>query len=199
MHAQERVALPYPRGTYVYCGPIRLQNHGHMTLVECNYAWSVRTRVRSVCAHGTEVAVSFYCTHTWVANYCITTGCVSATLLTRPFLARAWRGLGTRLAIKWYLRWCMNTKFISLPVEIINSINNYYKIQLILLGNGWDGEVRVHIVSDYRWGFDVDRGGQHGRVYCRFLPLPKPHKVKGRQVDQSRQHGVEVKCQRVLG
>ena len=29
---------------YVYCGPIRLQNHGHMTLVECNYVWSVCTR-----------------------------------------------------------------------------------------------------------------------------------------------------------
>ena len=69
----------------------------------------------------------------------------------------------------------------------------------MLLGNRWDGEVRVHIVSDYRWRFDVDRGGKHGRVYCRLLPLPKPYEVKGRQVDQSRQHGVEVKGQRVLG
>ena len=26
---------------YVYCGPIRLQNHGHVTLVECNHAWYI--------------------------------------------------------------------------------------------------------------------------------------------------------------
>ena len=69
---------------YVYCSPIRLQNHDHMTfnLVECNYAWSVCTRVRLVYAHGTEVAVGFYCTHTWIAYYCIPAGRVSATLLT---------------------------------------------------------------------------------------------------------------------
>ena len=29
-----------------------------MTLVACNYVWSVRTRVRSAYAHTTEVAVS---------------------------------------------------------------------------------------------------------------------------------------------
>ena len=40
-------------------------------------------------AHGTEVAVSFYFTHTGIVNYCIPAGRVGATLLTRPFLARA--------------------------------------------------------------------------------------------------------------
>ena len=48
-------------------------------------------------AHGTEVAVSFYFTHTGIVNYCIPAGRISATLLTTPFLALAWRGLGTRL------------------------------------------------------------------------------------------------------
>ena len=88
MHAREKGSGQKGRTSlssrYVYCGPIRLQNHGHMTLVECNYAWPVRTLVRSVHirihAHSTEVAVSFYCTHT---------GRVSATLLIRPFLMRA--------------------------------------------------------------------------------------------------------------
>ena len=40
------------------------------------------TLVRSVYAYGTEVAVSFYYTHTRVTNYCIPAGHVSATLLT---------------------------------------------------------------------------------------------------------------------
>ena len=31
-----------------------------MTLMECNYGWSVRMRVRSAYAYGMEVAVSFY-------------------------------------------------------------------------------------------------------------------------------------------
>ena len=63
MHAREkkglvkRVALPCP------CGPIRLQNCGHMTLVECH--------VCSAYAHSTELAVSFYFLHTRIANYCI--------------------------------------------------------------------------------------------------------------------------------
>ena len=69
----------------------------------------------------------------------------------------------------------------------------------MLLGNRGDGEVRVHIISDNWGGFDVNRGGQHGRVYRRLLPLSKPHEVEGWQVDQSRQHGEEVKGQRVLG
>ena len=95
MHAREgsgqkgRTSLS---SRYVYCDPIRLQNHGHMILVECNYALSVRTHVRTVYAHSmryTEVSVSFYCTHTRIANYCIPAGRVSATLLTRHFLARA--------------------------------------------------------------------------------------------------------------
>ena len=76
--------MPSPlhaRARDVYCGPIRLQNHGHMTLVECNYALSVRTRVRSIYAPGTEVAVSFYCTHTGIANYGIPAERVSAALL----------------------------------------------------------------------------------------------------------------------
>jgi hypothetical protein len=69
----------------------------------------------------------------------------------------------------------------------------------MLLGNGWDGEVRVHIVSDNGGGFDVHRRRQHGCVYRRLLPFPKPSEVKGRQMDQSRQHGVEVKGQQVFG
>ena len=79
---------------YIYCGPIWLQNHGHMTLVERNYAWSVRTRVRSVYAHGTEVVVSFYFTHTRIAHYCIPAGRASATLLTRLFLPFCVGGAG---------------------------------------------------------------------------------------------------------
>ena len=53
-----------------------------MTLVECNYyAWSMHLCVcRSVYAHGTEVVVSFYFTHTRIAKYCIPDGHVSATL-----------------------------------------------------------------------------------------------------------------------
>ena len=40
-------------------------------------------------AHGMEVAVSFYFTHTGIVNHCIPAGRVSATLLPGPFLARA--------------------------------------------------------------------------------------------------------------
>ena len=38
-----------------------------MTLVEYNYVRSVRMRMRSAYAHGMEVAVSFYFTHTGIA------------------------------------------------------------------------------------------------------------------------------------
>ena len=113
LHARARKGLVKKGRTslssrYVYCGPIRLQNHGHMTLVECNYVWYVRMHVRSVYAHGTEVAVNFYFTHTGIANYCIPARRVSATLLTSPFLTRAWRGLGTRLAIIAYCHYLTN-------------------------------------------------------------------------------------------
>ena len=40
----------------------------------------LRALERSVYAHGMEVAVSFYFTHTGIANYCIPAGRVSATL-----------------------------------------------------------------------------------------------------------------------
>ena len=98
MHAHEKGSGQKGRislsSRYVYCGPIRLQNHGHMTLVECNYAWSICTHMHLVYAHGTEVAVSFYFTHTGIANYCIPAGCASATLLTRPFLPFCIGGAG---------------------------------------------------------------------------------------------------------
>ena len=67
-----------------------------MILVECNYVWSVLARVHSAYAHSTEVAVSFYFTHTGIANYCIPAGRVSATLLTRPFLSFCVGGTGVR-------------------------------------------------------------------------------------------------------
>ena len=66
MHAYEKV--PGQEGhtslssRYVYCRLIRLQKRGHMTLVECNYEWSVRTPVQSAYAHRTEVAVIFHFT-----------------------------------------------------------------------------------------------------------------------------------------
>ena len=47
-------------------------------------------------AHGTKVAVSFYFTHTRIANYCIPAGRVSATLLTRSFLPFWVAGAGAR-------------------------------------------------------------------------------------------------------
>ena len=59
----KRVALPCPRGIIV------AQNHGHTTFVECNYVRSVLTRMRLAYVHGTEVVVSFYFTHTGIANY----------------------------------------------------------------------------------------------------------------------------------
>ena len=63
--------------------PTRLQNCGHMILVD--YAWSMCTLVRSpLDAHNTEVAVSFY--YFYAPRNCILAGRVSATLLTRPFL-----------------------------------------------------------------------------------------------------------------
>ena len=55
-----------------------------MTLVECNYAWSVLIHVHSTCAHSTEVAVF---THIRIANYYIPAGHISVTLLTRLFLS----------------------------------------------------------------------------------------------------------------
>ena len=70
-----------------------------MTLVECNYAWSVCTHMCLVYAHGMEVAVSFYFTHTGIVNYCIPAGRASATLLTRSFLLFAGWGWHVRLEV----------------------------------------------------------------------------------------------------
>ena len=106
-HAQKdlikRVTLPCPQGIYVYiinyCGPIGFPNCGHMTLVECNYAWSVLMHVHLTCAHGMEVAVF---THIRIANYYIPAGHISVTLLTRLFLSFC---VGARGA--WRERLCM--------------------------------------------------------------------------------------------
>ena len=65
-----------------------------MILVECNCARSVLIPMHLAYAHGTEMAVSFYFTHTGIANCCIPAGCISVTLLTRPSLSFCVGGSG---------------------------------------------------------------------------------------------------------
>ena len=110
-----------------------------MILVECNYVWSILTCVRLAYAHGTEVAVSFYFTHTGIANYCIPARRVSATILTRPSLSlcrRGWRvRLGTfRPRIKFYgslyLPTSITSAFFDFPVDYY-SVNSPHPRQMV--------------------------------------------------------------------
>ena len=83
---------------HIYCSPIGSQNRSHMTLVECNYAWSVRMCMHSVLhmvwkwrlvsiLHTPELSIIAFQLDALVRPFC-----------PDPFLrVHAWRGLGMRL------------------------------------------------------------------------------------------------------
>ena len=105
------------------CGPIRLQNCGHMIMwgpCLCACTWPMHMVLK-------WWLVSFM--HTGIANYCIPAGHVSVTLLTRPSLFFVQEGLALRQLL--CLTWLFFSSFTHQTARESTTVGNGRHLEML--------------------------------------------------------------------